>query len=150
MQHAKSARNIVTGRLVMSLLVCRELAFDVDVRLCYDPADPFAVRLTFHLPGDAPVSWIFGRELLLDGISRVTGEGDIVVQPVPGDDEDFMDVLIQLRSPAGEAVLRSPALPLISFLGRTDRVLPLGQEHTMAELDETLHLILDGPSRSTG
>jgi Streptomyces sporulation and cell division protein, SsgA len=139
-----------TGRLVMSLQVTSELAFDVDVRLRYDPADPYAVQLTFHLPGDPPVNWVFARELLLDGISRSTGEGDIVIEPVPGQDPDFQDVRIRLRSPAGEAVLYSPALPLIAFLGRTDRLLPMGHEQTVSDLDTALELILDGHSRRTG
>jgi hypothetical protein len=132
----------VKGQLVMSLVVSEDLAFDTRVELVYDPADPFAVRLTFDLPGDPPVTWVFGRELLLDGITRPTGEGDVRVLPVPGDDEDFMDVRIELHSPDGAAVLISPAIPLIAFLGRTDRVLPMGQEHTVADLDRQLELIL--------
>jgi hypothetical protein len=135
-------QSLVKGQLVMSLLVSDDLAFDTHVELVYDPSDPFAVRLTFHLPGDPPVTWVFGRELLLDGITRPTGEGDVRVVPVPGTDEDFMDVCIELHSPDGMAVLRSPAIPLISFLGRTDRVLPMGQEHTAADLDRQLELIL--------
>jgi hypothetical protein len=53
-----------------------------------------------------------------------------------------MDVCIELRSKDGAAVLRSPAVPLISFLGRTDRVLPMGQEHTTADLERELDAIL--------
>ncbi|MEY9870796.1 hypothetical protein ABH931_000250 [Streptacidiphilus sp. MAP12-33] len=138
----KMQQSLVKGRLVMSLLVSDELAFDTAVELSYDPGDPLAVRLTFHLPGDPPVTWLFGRELLLDGITRPSGEGDVRVRPVPGTDEDFMDVCIELRSTDGAAVLRSPAVPLISFLGRTDRVLPMGQEHTVADLDRELEAIL--------
>jgi hypothetical protein len=135
-------QSLVKGQLVMSLLVSEELAFDTHVELVYDPADPYAVRLTFHLPGDPPVTWVFGRELLLDGIARPTGEGDVRVLPVPGTDEDFMDVCIELHSPDGMAVLRSSAVPLISFLGRTDRALPMGQEQTAEELEQQLELIL--------
>ncbi|MEU0144187.1 SsgA family sporulation/cell division regulator, partial [Streptomyces albidoflavus] len=32
-----------------------------------------AVRLTFHLPGDAPVTWVFGRELLVEGVLDAAG-----------------------------------------------------------------------------
>ncbi len=135
-------QSLVKGHLVMSLLVSDELTFDTDVKLAYDPVDPLAIRLTFHLPGDPPVSWVFGRELLLDGITRPSGEGDVRVWPVAGLDEDFMDVCIELRSTEGAAVLRSPAVPLISFLGRTDRALPMGQEHTTADLDRELEAIL--------
>src|SRR5690349_12653864 len=67
----------VQGHVVMNLVVSNELSFRIVVDLEYDPSDPYAVRFTFHLPGDAPVTWVFARELLLDGISRPTGEGDV-------------------------------------------------------------------------
>ncbi|MFC1410560.1 SsgA family sporulation/cell division regulator [Streptacidiphilus sp. N1-12] len=138
-----SARGTVAGRLVMLLQISRDLAFEVDVRLGYNPADPYAVRLTFHLPGDASVTWMLSRELLLDGLSCRSGEGDVVVEPVPGEDLEFPDVRIRLNSPAGTAVLYSPALPLIEFLARTDQVLPMGEEQAMDELEQQLSLILD-------
>ncbi len=135
-------QSLVTGRLVMNLLVSEEFAVETGVGLSWDPADPLAVRLTFHLAGDPPVTWVFGRELLLDGITRASGEGDVRVYPVPGDDKDFMDVCVELRAPEGTAVLGAPAVPLISFLGRTDRALPMGQEHTAADLERELDVIL--------
>jgi hypothetical protein len=135
---AKSARSLVAGRLLMLLQVSPELAFEVDVRLGYDRADPYAVRLTFHIPGDEPVTWMLARELLLDGISVPSGEGDVVFEPVPGEDPDFPDIRIMLSSPAGTAVLYSPALPLIAFLGRTDQIVPMGEEQVLPELEEWL------------
>lgn len=137
-------QSLVKGHLVMSLLASEELAFETSVQLAYDPADPFAVTLTFHLPGDAPVSWVFGRELLLDGVSRPAGDGDVRIEPIPGPDDSGGDVRITLRSPEGDALLRSPAVPLIAFLGRTDRVLPMGQEHADEELERQLAEILAG------
>ncbi|AUG78638.1 SsgA family sporulation/cell division regulator [Kitasatospora sp. MMS16-BH015] len=129
----------VQGQVVMHLVVSNELSFRLLVDLEYDPADPFAVRVTFHLPGDAPVAWVFARELLLDGISRPTGEGDVHVRPVGG---ELADVLIVLRSPEGEARLRSAAPPLIAFLTRTDRMVPMGQELTGDEIEAQLADIL--------
>jgi hypothetical protein len=142
--HGKSTRGTVAGRLMMLLLVSADLAVEVEVTLGYNPADPYAVRITFELPGDPPVEWVLARELLLDGISCRSGEGDVLVEPVPGEDPDFPDVRFLLSSPAGTAELLSPALPLISFLGRTDQVLPMGQERAMDELEQQLALILDG------
>lgn len=59
---------------MMSFLVSEELSFRIPVELRYETSDPYAVRLTFHLPGDAPVTWAFGRELLVDGVGRPCGE----------------------------------------------------------------------------
>ncbi len=128
----------------MSFLVSEELSFRIPVELEYESDDPYAVRLTFHLPGDAPVTWTFGRELLVDGVGRPCGEGDVRVAPT--DPESLGEVLIRLQVGADQAVFRSSAAPLIAFLDRTDRVVPLGQEGAFADfdahLDEALGRIL--------
>jgi hypothetical protein len=130
----------VQGHVVMNLVVSNELSFRIVVDLEYDPIDPFAVRFTFHLPGDEPVTWVFARELLLDGISRPTGEGDVHIHPIGG--EELSDVCIVLHSPEGDALLRASAPPLIAFLTRTDRLVPMGEELTGGELDAQLADIL--------
>ncbi|GGV00145.1 MULTISPECIES: SsgA family sporulation/cell division regulator [Kitasatospora] len=132
----------VQGHVVMNLVVSNELSFRIVVDLEYDPSDPYAVRFTFHLPGDAPVTWVFARELLLDGISRPTGEGDVHIHPVGG--EELSDVCIVLHSPEGDALLRASAPPLIAFLTRADRLVPMGEELTGGELEAELADILKG------
>ncbi|MEV7783036.1 SsgA family sporulation/cell division regulator [Kitasatospora sp. NPDC088351] len=131
----------VQGHLVMNLVASNELSFRIVVDLAYDPIDPYAVRFTFHLPGDEPVTWVFARELLLDGISRPAGEGDVHIHPVSG---ELSEVCIVLHSPDGDALLRASAAPLIAFLARTDRLVPMGQEITGGELDAELADILRG------
>ncbi|MER5861818.1 SsgA family sporulation/cell division regulator [Kitasatospora sp. NPDC002040] len=137
----------VQGHVVMNLVVSHELSFRIVVDLDYDPADPFAVRFTFHLPGDEPVTWVFARELLLDGISRPTGEGDVHIHPVG---EELSEVCIVLHSPDGDARLSASAPPLIAFLARTDRLLPMGQELTGSELDDQLAAILSRGCENLG
>ncbi|MFF1905070.1 SsgA family sporulation/cell division regulator [Kitasatospora sp. NPDC058218] len=139
MQHST-----VQGHLVMNLVVSTELSFRIVVDLEYDPADPYAVRFTFHLPGDAPVTWVFARELLLDGISRPAGEGDVHVHPVGG---ELSEVCVVLHASEGDALLRASAPPLIAFLARTDRLVPMGQELTGGEIDAQLADILRGCER---
>ncbi|MFE6054699.1 SsgA family sporulation/cell division regulator [Kitasatospora sp. NPDC056446] len=136
MQHST-----VQGHLVMNLVVSHELSFRIPVDLAYEAGDPYAVRFTFNLPGDAPVTWFFARELLLDGISGPAGEGDVHIHPVG---EELSEVCIVLRSPDGAAVLRASSAPLIAFLARTDRVVPMGQELAGQELDAKLADILRG------
>ncbi|WP_457032091.1 SsgA family sporulation/cell division regulator [Kitasatospora sp. P5_F3] len=137
----------VQGHAVMNLVVSQELSFRIVVDLDYDPVDPFAVRCTFHLPGDEPVTWVFARELLLDGISRPTGEGDVHIHPVG---EELSEVCIVLHSPDGDALLRASAPPLIAFLARTDRLVPMGQELTGRELDVQLADILSRGCENLG
>ncbi|MFD6620240.1 SsgA family sporulation/cell division regulator, partial [Streptomyces albidoflavus] len=110
----------------------------------------YAVRLTFHLPGDAPVTWAFGRELLVDGVNGATGDGDVRILPVEsaggGADELPVDVHIRLQVGGDHALFRAGVAPLVAFLDRTDKLVPLGQEQALgdyeAELDEALDRIL--------
>ncbi|MBD0691954.1 regulator [Streptomyces sp. CBMA123] len=127
--------------MVMNLVVSPDLSFSIVVDLAYEAGDPYAIRCTFHLPGDAPVTWVFARELLLDGLSGPSGEGDVHIHPVG---EELSEVRIALHSPHGDALLSAPTPPLLAFLARTDRLVPMGQELIGRELDAQLADILRG------
>ncbi|MET9493949.1 SsgA family sporulation/cell division regulator [Streptomyces sp. NPDC006552] len=141
----------VQAEVMMSFLVSEELSFRIPVELQYESPDPYAVRLTFHLPGDAPVTWAFGRELLVDGVNGATGDGDVRISPVEcagggRTDELPGEVHIRLQVGSDHALFRVGVAPLIAFLDRTDKLVPLGQEQALcdyeAELDEALDRIL--------
>lgn len=132
----------------MSFLVSEELSFRIPVELMYEPTDPYAVRLTFHLPGDAPVTWAFGRELLVDGVNGATGDGDVRVSPVEpagGRDTDELpgEVHIRLQVGSDQALFRAGVAPIVAFLDRTDKLVPLGQEQAMADFEADLDQALD-------
>ncbi|MFF1304415.1 SsgA family sporulation/cell division regulator [Streptomyces sp. NPDC058307] len=134
-------RESVQAEVMMSFLVSEELSFRIPVELRYEACDPYAVRLTFHLPGDAPVTWAFGRELLIDGVGRPCGEGDVRVAPAGSD--LLGDVLIRLQVGGDQALFRSSTAPIIAFLDRTDKLVPLGQETALADFDTHLDEALD-------
>ncbi|MET7450431.1 SsgA family sporulation/cell division regulator [Streptomyces sp. NPDC087903] len=134
-------RESVQAEVMMSFLVSEELSFRIPVQLRYEAGDPYAVRLTFHLPGDAPVTWAFGRELLIDGVGRPCGEGDVRVSPA--DPESLGEVLIRLQVSGDQALFRSSTAPLIAFLDRTDKLVPLGQEGAIGDFDAHLDEALD-------
>ncbi|MEU2389222.1 SsgA family sporulation/cell division regulator [Streptomyces sp. NPDC007369] len=134
-------RESVQAEVMMSFLVSEELSFRIPVELRYDAGDPYAVRLTFHLPGDAPVTWAFGRELLLDGINKPCGEGDVHVAPTSS--EELSDVHIRLQVGSDRALFRAGAAPLVAFLDRTDRLVPLGQERSLGDFEMSLDEALD-------
>ncbi|MFJ9039820.1 SsgA family sporulation/cell division regulator [Streptomyces sp. NPDC102406] len=146
----------VQAEVMMSFLVSEELSFRIPVELRYEAGDPYAVRLTFHLPGDAPVTWAFGRELLVDGVNGATGDGDVRISPVlfaGCGDEMPGEVHIRLQVGGDHALFRVGVAPLVAFLDRTDRIVPLGQEQALAdyeaELDEALDRIL-GEEQNAG
>ncbi|WP_030022919.1 SsgA family sporulation/cell division regulator [Streptomyces monomycini] len=130
----------VQAEVIMSFLVSEELAFRIPVELYFDRADPYAVSFTFDLPGDTPVTWAFGRELLLDGLSKPSGEGDVRIEP--SSSEHLSDVFISLQVADERAVFRAGAPPLVAFLDRTDRLVPIGEEEVCDTLDSTLDRIL--------
>src|SRR3954453_1803113 len=134
-------RESVQAEVMMSFLVSEELSFRIPVELRYETCDPYAVRLTFHLPGDAPVTWTFGRELLIDGVGRPCGGGDAHVSPAEPD--SLTEVLIRLQVGRDQALFRSSTAPLIAFLDRTDKLVPLGQEGSLADFDAHLDDALD-------
>ncbi|MCX4882052.1 MULTISPECIES: SsgA family sporulation/cell division regulator [unclassified Streptomyces] len=134
-------RESVQAEVMMSFLVSEELSFRIPVELRYETSDPYAVRLTFHLPGDAPVTWAFGRELLIDGVNRPSGDGDVRVSPVEPD--SLTEVLIRLQVGRDQALFRSSTAPLIAFLDRTDKLVPLGQEGSLKDFDAHLDEALD-------
>ena len=134
-------RESVQAEITMSFLVSEELSFRIPVELGYESWDPYAVRLTFHLPGDAPVTWTFGRELMVDGVGGPAGDGDVRIEPA--DTQPPGDVLIRLQVGCEQALFRSSTAPLVAFLDRTDRLVPLGQEGALADFDDLLDEALD-------
>lgn len=133
-------RESVQAEVLMSFLVSEELSFRIPVELRYETGDPYAVRMTFHLPGDAPVTWAFGRELLLDGINAPSGDGDVHISP--SRPEGLSDVRIRLRVGNDSALFRAGAAPLVAFLDRTDKLVPLGQERALSDFEESLEAAL--------
>ncbi|WP_338677841.1 SsgA family sporulation/cell division regulator [Streptomyces sp. SCSIO 30461] len=129
-------RESVRAEVLMSFLVSEELSFRIPVELRYDTEDPYAVRMTFHLPGDAPVTWAFARELLLDGMGAPSGEGDVRIAPTGS--EAGSEVAIRLQVGTERALFRVSAAPLVAFLDRTDKLVPLGQERTLGDFEEHL------------
>jgi hypothetical protein len=134
-------RESVQAEVMMSFLVSEELSFRIPVELRYETCDPYAVRLTFHLPGDAPVTWAFGRELLIDGVGRPCGDGDVRVSPVRPESLD--EILIRLQVGGDQALFRSSTAPIVAVLDRTDKLVPLGQEGSLADFDAHLDEALD-------
>ncbi len=107
------------------------------VSLRYVAADPYAVRALFRGDdGETSVEWVFARDLLVDGLERATGLGDVHVWPSRGADGDI--VIIALSSPDGRAVLHADANDLRRFIDRTLSVVPAGQEGIHVDLDDVV------------
>lgn len=111
-------------------------------RLDYDPADPYAVWLTFYLPqGD--IRWALGRDLLAAGLTSRVGEGDLRLAPEV--DEDGRAVVrMDFCSPHGCLTARAHTRGLMKFLARTYAVVPPGTESQQYDLDVLVESLTSG------
>lgn len=135
MQHT-----VVERELELSLVLSPERSVPVPARLVYRTDDPYAVHITFHIGSDHPVHWTFARELLVEGVFRPCGHGDVRVWPTTLDGQAV--VLMALSSPDGDALLEVPAAQVSAWLERTLRVVPPGSEAQQLGLDDGLAELL--------
>ncbi len=108
--------------------------------LAYDERDPYAVTATFQI-GEGAVNWVFGRDLLSDGLTHHAGDGDVMVWP-GWDDETGDIVYLSLLSPDGVAMLRGPKSVIEPFVTRSYEIVGFGAESTCIDIDSDLAELL--------
>ncbi|GGM14018.1 SsgA family sporulation/cell division regulator [Nakamurella endophytica] len=108
----------------------------VDADLQFHTRDPFAVRMVFSIPGAAGVEWVFGRQLLVDGVDRPAGTGDVQLFPC----EDV--VILELDSPAGRARLLADRSAMTAFVRDTLDAVELGAEDVYFDIDREIDRLL--------
>ncbi|MBT2507922.1 SsgA family sporulation/cell division regulator [Streptomyces sp. ISL-98] len=112
----------------------------VSAVLRYDSADPFAVRMAFPptatLEG-VEVSWAFARELLLTGVDRRAGLGDVQVRPY-----GYGRTVLEFHALEGTAMVHIRTADLRRFLKRTHELVPVGGEHLHLDVDHDLAELL--------
>lgn len=114
----------------------------IDTVLAYRCADPYAVTMTF-LTGEGDLTWTFGRDLLVEGISRPVGDGDVRVAPsISTAGRAVVDV--ELSSPDGHLVLQAHTTHLRDFVERTTSLVAPGQETVHLDVDSLIADILQG------
>ncbi|MGW7415602.1 SsgA family sporulation/cell division regulator, partial [Streptomyces sp. NPDC054863] len=117
---------VVERELELNLVLSPERAIPVPARLMYRANDPYAVHITFHIGSDYPVNWTFARELLIDGVFRPCGHGDVRIWPTKVDGRSA--VCVALTSPEGDALLEASTPIVSAWLERTLTMVPPGTE----------------------
>ncbi|GLW75067.1 hypothetical protein Kpho02_73640 [Kitasatospora phosalacinea] len=130
-----------TVHLVVEVVLAPGLHVPVVARLRYRADEPYTVYLDNHADLPEPVTWALSREVLLAGLTRPAGLGDMSVTPGHGPDRGH--VLLSLHGEEASALLRVPAAALRAFLQRTECVVPLGCERDHVDLDALLRRLLD-------
>ncbi|MET7455176.1 SsgA family sporulation/cell division regulator [Streptomyces sp. NPDC005574] len=131
---------VVERELELGLVLSPGRSIPVPARLVYRSEDPYAVHVTFHVGTDHPVSWTFARELLVEGVFRPSGHGDVRVWPTRTEGRGV--VMMALSSPDGDALLEAPSTQVSAWLERTLRAVPPGAEPRRLGLDEGLAELL--------
>jgi hypothetical protein len=132
---------VVERELELKLVVSPERSVPVPALLAYRTDDPYAVHIAFHINSEHPVNWTFARELLVEGMFRPCGQGDVRMWPTRVDGRGVV-VMMALTSPDGDALLEAPAAQVSAWLERTLRVVPPGSEAEQLGIDAALHQLL--------
>ncbi|MBB5121760.1 hypothetical protein AF335_08920 [Streptomyces eurocidicus] len=109
-------------------------------RLEYRSDRPYEVTASFRHAGRAAVSWTFARELLLDGLSAFTGDGDVSVWVLNHDSGHR--VYLSLFSRSGLCLLSARAADIAAWCRETTELVPVGSEHEHYDIDAELRAIL--------
>jgi Streptomyces sporulation and cell division protein, SsgA len=137
---AMNSSTTISAELALRLVVPDRPTVPLLATVEYAASDPYALRVAFHVGNDEPVEWIFARELLILGMARMVGDGDVQVWPDRTDGNRLLN--IGLSSPFGDALFEAPLAPLADFLHRTFEIVPPGHETEFvdiaAELDDLL------------
>ncbi|MET9082675.1 SsgA family sporulation/cell division regulator [Streptomyces sp. NPDC004237] len=131
---------VVERELELRLILSPERSIPVPARLSYRSDDPYAVHVSFHVNSESPVHWTFARDLLVEGVFRPSGQGDVRVWPTKSEGRSV--VLMALSSPDGDALLEAPIPQVSAWLERTLRVVPPGTEGGQLGIDDALDQLL--------
>lgn len=136
---SRSIPTAVTAELSLRMVVEHDRTIEVPCEFEYRSEEPFAVRATFRV-GLSDIEWMFARDLILEGLQRPSGEGDVVIWPEHQGDVPL--VLLALNSPSGQAVLECDRAHIEHFMKRTFDIVAVGDEGSMVGVDRCIDLIL--------
>jgi hypothetical protein len=149
-----SSRTEVSAELGLGLVGPERAIVPLMASLSYSCADPFEVRMAFHVGTDDPVEWVLARDLLAAGLRGSEGIGDVRAWPsaascdpaAAGAGEGAAagrEILnIAMSSPFGQAQFEASARAVEEFLQRTYLVVPAGREPDYLDLDAELTELL--------
>jgi Streptomyces sporulation and cell division protein, SsgA len=111
------------------------------LQISWRACDPLAVTMALVSRPEHPALpqgvWVAPRDALRAGLETAVGDGDVRI--TPGAHEE---VRLELADGDRHSVVFLAAAPLRRFLDRTERVVPIGEEHPELELDAVLDDLL--------
>jgi hypothetical protein len=110
------------------------------IHLQYRSTDPYAVELTIRVRGQKPITWLFGRELLDDGLRQPSGVGDIRIAPCPLAPTALLHVT--LRDDVGAIDLEMRFAPVAEFLQLTYLQVAQGTEGLFVAVEDDVRALV--------
>ncbi|MER5914510.1 SsgA family sporulation/cell division regulator [Streptomyces sp. NPDC001982] len=95
----------------------------VKARFSYDRTQPLKVRVEFSNDIGGAVTWVLSRDLLMAGLHRPTGDGDVWIWP-PCQRQGGDSLWLLLQGDTGAALLECRIAPLRAWLAETLRSVP--------------------------
>lgn len=136
MDHVTQTAQVVNQRVLLELVDAEGAVTSLEADFRYEPADPFAVTAVFKT-GSGPVTWTFGRELLVHGTYEPTGDGDVHIWPCLSGDGTAV-VIIELSSPEGQVLVQASSRDMARFVAAMLVSVPLGNETQHVDIDSEL------------
>jgi len=106
----------------------------VTTRWTYEETEPFAITIAFATERGRWVEWVFARDLLIDGLTEPTGEGDFRISP----DVDPDLLVLEIFAPSGSAAFTVEREGTEYFLRQTLELVPAGAESAHFDVDRLL------------
>lgn len=139
-----TSSSLSTDVPVRLIVLEQEVIADLIASLSYTAADPYAVRIAFHLGlNQRPIEWVIARDLLIRGLDGCTGLGDVrVCPPDLGDPARDSVLYIELSTSTGSALFEVLRQRVADFLRSTYRIVPAGVESAFMDIDAELANLL--------
>ncbi|MFE7752732.1 SsgA family sporulation/cell division regulator [Streptomyces sp. NPDC057428] len=117
-----------------------ELALRLSCEFSYAEQDPFAVTLVFDTGSECPVRWVLSRDMLADGLSALSGEGDVALWPLYDLPDGVASSFCLRLVNTSTALFEIPSEPVAQWLERTYAMVPQGTEMDGVNWDELSQL----------
>lgn len=106
----------------------------VSTRWTYDTEEPYAMTVAFATERGRWVEWVFARDLLIEGLTEPSGEGDLRIGPDP--DPELL--MLEIHAPSGSAAFTLDREDTADFLASTLDLVPAGSESAHFDVDRLL------------
>jgi Streptomyces sporulation and cell division protein, SsgA len=147
-----TSRASVSAELSLGLLGPEHAIVPLMAGLHYASADPYAIRMAFHVGTGEPVEWTLSRDLLAAALVSPQGIGDVRAWPSAAPGGPAAEgagkgaaaglLHLEMSSPFGHARFQACAAAVASFLQKTYAIVPAGYESDFLDFDAELTELL--------